>query len=126
MIRSSGVTLAWNVDELPEVAELTPTAVFCVQRILLEAITNTLKHARAQQLRVTARTCGPDVEICIGDDGSGFDPSCHAAGRGLANMRARAQRIGARITIQSSRGSGTEVTVLFPRAPAGRPMPRAA
>ena len=46
MIRSSGVTLAWDVDELPEVAELTPTAVFCVQRILLEAITNALKHCR--------------------------------------------------------------------------------
>ena len=126
MIRSSGVTLAWDVEELPEVEELTPTAVFCVQRILLEAITNTLKHARAQQLRVTARTCGSAVGICIGDDGRGFDPSCHAAGRGLANMRARAQRIGAQITIQSSRGSGTEVTVLFPRTPAGRPMPVAA
>ncbi len=126
MIRSSGVTLAWEVEELPEVEELTPSAVFCVQRILLEAITNALKHARAQRLRVTARTCGEDVKICIGDDGSGFDLSCHAAGLGLANMRARAQRIGARITIQSNPDSGTEVTVHYPRAPAGRVVPRAA
>lgn len=126
MIRSAGVTLAWEVDELPEVEELKPSAVFCVQRILLEAITNTLKHARAQRLRVSARACGADVEIRVDDDGGGFDPSRHAAGLGLANMRARAQRIGARITIQSSPGSGTEVTLRFPRAPAGRAMPRAA
>ena len=126
MIRSSGVTLEWEVEELPEVEELKPTAVFCLQRILLETITNTLKHARAQRLRVTARARGTDIEIRIDDDGDGFDPSCHAGGLGLANIRARAQRIGARITIQSSPGSGTGVTVHYPCAPAGRAMPRAA
>ena len=126
MIRSSGATLAWEVEELPEVEGLKPTAVFCLQRILLEAITNALKHARAQRLSVTARASGADIEIRIEDDGNGFDPSCHAAGLGLANMRARAQRIGARITVQSSRDSGTRVTVHYPRAPARRAMPRAA
>jgi hypothetical protein len=126
MIRSSGVILAWEVEELPEVEALTPSAVFCVQRILLEAITNTLKHAGAQRLRVTARTCAMDIEIRVSDDGSGFDPSRHAAGLGLANMRARAQRIGARITIQSSPATGTEVTVHYPRVPAARVLTRAA
>jgi signal transduction histidine kinase len=126
MIRSAGVALAWEVDELPEVGELKPSAVFCLQRILLEAITNTLKHARAQRLRVTARACGADVEICIDDDGAGFDPSCRAAGLGLANMRVRAQRIGARFTIQSSPGAGTAVTVRLPCVPAAPAMPRAA
>ena len=108
------------MDELPAVGELKPSAVFALQRMLLEAITNALKHSGAQQLRVTARAHGPDVEIGIEDDGRGFDSSRCAAGLGLATMRARAQRIGARVRIQTAPGKGTDVRISIPRAvPAG-------
>ena len=118
MLRSSGVSLVWEVDELPAVGELKPCAVFALQRILLEAITNALKHSGARQLRVTARAHGPNVEIGIEDDGCGFDSSRCAAGLGLANMRARAQRIGARVRIQTAPGRGTDVRISIPLAAA--------
>jgi len=119
IIRSSGVRLMWEVEELPEVGDLKPSTVFALQRILLEAITNALKHSGAQLLRLSARACNGEIEVRIEDDGRGFDTSRHAAGLGLANMRARAQRIGARFRIQSHPGKGTTVKLSLPRAPAG-------
>jgi signal transduction histidine kinase len=116
IIRSSGVRLIWEVEELPEVGELKPSTVFALQRIVLEAITNALKHSGAQLLRLSARACNGEVEIRIEDDGRGFDPAHAAAGLGLANMRARAQRIGAVLRIHSQPGRGTSASLSIPRA----------
>jgi signal transduction histidine kinase len=90
--------------------------VFALQRIVLEAITNALKHSGAQLLRLSARACNGEVEIRIEDDGRGFDPAHAAAGLGLANMRARAQRIGAVLRIHSQPGRGTSASLSIPRA----------
>jgi signal transduction histidine kinase len=117
IIRSSGVRLVWEVEELPEVGELKPSTVFALQRIVLEAITNALKHSGAQCLRLSARACNGDIEVRIEDDGRGFDTSRHAAGLGLVNMRARAQRIGARLDIHAHSGAGTVVRLAIPRLP---------
>jgi hypothetical protein len=115
IIRSSGVRLVWEVEELPDVGELKPTTVFALQRIVLEAITNALKHSGARLLRLSARACNGEVEVCIEDDGRGFDPLRAAAGLGLANMRARARRIGARFDIRAQPGAGTIIRLAMPR-----------
>ena len=117
IIRASGVSLVWEVEELPEVGDLKPSTVFALQRIVLEAITNALKHSGARLLRLSARACNGEVEVRIEDDGRGFDTTRHAAGLGLANMRARARRIGARLDIQGHTGAGTTVRLAIPRLP---------
>jgi len=117
IIRASGVRLMWEVDELPEVGELKPSTVFALQRIVLEAITNALKHSGAQLLRLSARAINGEVEIRIEDDGRGFDPAHAAAGLGLANMRVRARRIGARFDIRAQPGTGTVIRLAIPRLP---------
>ncbi|HSE01502.1 MAG TPA: ATP-binding protein [Burkholderiales bacterium] len=122
IIRSSGVRLAWDVEELPEVSDLKPSTVFALQRIVLEAITNALKHSGAQRLRLSARAVYGEVEIRIEDNGRGFDPSHAAAGLGLANMRARARRIGARLDIHAHSGAGTVVRLSIPRLPLPPPV----
>jgi signal transduction histidine kinase len=100
--------------------------VFALQRIVLEAITNALKHSGAQLLRLSARACNGEVEVRIEDDGRGFDTSRNIAGLGLVNMRARAQRIGARLRVLSHPGRGTSIRLSLPRAPAGANVPMAA
>ena len=40
LVESTGARLGWEVGELPPVEALEPTAVFSIQRILLEAISN--------------------------------------------------------------------------------------
>jgi hypothetical protein len=110
----------WKVAELPPVAGLSPSTVFALQRILLEAITNVLKHSGATQISLTAQAQGKDgIRIKVEDDGQGFDPLHPAPGLGLANMRIRAARIGAVLEIRSRPNEGTVVELALPTSLAG-------
>ena len=117
MINATGLHFVWEVGDLPAIEELKPSTVFSLQRILLEAITNVLKHSGARELRIAARARDrTEIEICIEDDGCGFDPAQSATGLGLTNMRSRAARIGARLDMLSQPGKGTSVKLTIPVA----------
>src|SRR4029077_16357929 len=51
-IEHSGVKFNWQVGELPHVSYLTPHAILAVQRIILEALTNSLRHSQASTVTV--------------------------------------------------------------------------
>jgi signal transduction histidine kinase len=114
MIRGTRIQLVWDIDELPEVGKPDRSALFSIQRIVLEAVTNALKHSGARRLRIAARKDCENVKICVEDDGAGFDPVRRAAGLGLSNMSARAQSIGVRLEIRSRPGTGTAVSLTVP------------
>ena len=79
--------------------------------IVKEALTNALKHARANEVHVLAKMSADALEISVQDDGKGFDPASPAESRrnGLGNMRHRAEAIGGRLELQSAPGTGTTV-----------------
>jgi signal transduction histidine kinase len=85
-----------------------------------EALSNAARHARAAHVAVTFRreTRGPT--LTVSDDGVGFDPSAGPAQghHGLANMRARADAIGASFQVESVPGAGVRIIVGLP-SPAG-------
>ena len=120
MMRATTIRLVWQVGELPPIAGLSPSTVFAVQRILLEAITNVLKHAGASHITFAACSQGENaIAISVEDDGRGFDPLHPAAGLGLASMRARAAGIGGTLEIRSRPGKGTMVKLVLPTDLAG-------
>jgi signal transduction histidine kinase len=115
LVESTGANLAWEVGELPPVEALEPAAVFSIQRILLEAISNALQHSGAKQIRLSAQPDGGNrIEITIADDGAGYDSPGPRTGQGLSTMRARAQKLGAALDIASRRGEGTTVSLTIP------------
>ncbi len=117
MIESTGVRLHWDVAELPPMRNLTPTVVFGIQRILLEAIGNALRHSGARNLRLAASAHEPDqIAIRVEDDGRGFEAGACQPGQGIRNMRARAERMGAALYLERREGGGTCVRLLLPRA----------
>jgi signal transduction histidine kinase len=84
-----------------------------LHRIAGEAIANALRHAGARSIE--GRLCydGQSVTLTISDDGTGFDASASppAGHFGLAGMRERAARIGAKLEIRSGPGTTIEVRV---------------
>jgi signal transduction histidine kinase len=113
----TGLRLVWEVEELPPVTGLRPTTVFELQRIVLEAITNVLKHSGASEIRFSAHASTDSrIEIRISDNGHGFDSSLATVGLGLANMRTRALRIGATLDIRRPPYGGTVVNLTLPIA----------
>jgi signal transduction histidine kinase len=113
-----GIRLDWRVSDLPPLASLTPQTVLHILRILQEAFSNILKHARADTVLVETGVADPatHVFIRISDNGRGF-PSGRT-GRGLSNMRQRAGMIGGALEIRSG-VSGTSLTLQVPLAPPG-------
>jgi GAF domain-containing protein/HAMP domain-containing protein/anti-sigma regulatory factor (Ser/Thr protein kinase) len=111
-----------------EEGELPPEVHVALYRIAQEALNNVVKHARATaaqvRLRCTASAEGVEahgasvVELAVTDNGSGFDPDQVSPDRlGLGIIRERAEAIGATLRIQSERGVGTEIFVLWPGEP---------
>jgi signal transduction histidine kinase len=85
-------------------------------RIGQEALTNAVKHGRADHIRIDLRYEPQAFALCVSDDGCGFDAAAAAPDRfGLVGMRERAREIGARLEVRASLNRGTEVHVTLPR-----------
>lgn len=112
-LRRQGIDLDWKVKQVPELSCLTPQNVLHILRILQEAFTNIVKHARATTIRVETGLDheGSHVYIQVRDNGTGF--SGNHTGRGIASMRHRAEIVGGRLDIQPS-ASGTTLNLLLP------------
>jgi PAS domain S-box-containing protein len=88
---------------------LEPAAHHTFYRIAQQALANVAQHAQATSLEVRL-TEGPPAELCITDDGSGFDPESSAARPiGLAIMRERAASVGAQLSVETQPGEGTTI-----------------
>jgi signal transduction histidine kinase len=84
-------------------------------RIVLEALNNLVKHARAGRADVRLTVEDGLMRMEVGDDGVGFDPVvAHVGHLGLSTMADRARAIGAELTVTSAPGAGTTVTLLLP------------
>ena len=109
-----GLTLRFKAtgfteERLPTVVE---TALF---RVVQEAMTNVVRHAKATRVDILLEHRGDRVMVMVEDDGVGFDP-VQVARRGgdrigLLGLRERAEALGGTLTIESSPGSGTTIVV---------------
>ena len=85
-------------------------------RIVMEALNNIIKHARAQSVQVTLEY-DSKLTLSVQDDGKGFDSAFLSGGVGLRSMRERAKKIGAALSIDSALNEGTKVTVSLSTVP---------
>ncbi len=115
-LQLGGLKLEWDVHDLPPLEWLEPPDALHVLRLMQEALTNALKHARATRVRVVTRDLGRRVEIRVEDDGDGFDIEAISQGRGLRGLQRRAKVLGGLLRVDSSPGHGTVVTLRLPVA----------
>jgi signal transduction histidine kinase len=91
---------------------LPPDVQIALYRIAQESLHNVARHAEATAVDLSLRCDREQVELHIRDNGRGFDPCVIPAGHlGVGIMRERAEEVGARITIHSRPGAGTDVQV---------------
>ncbi|HEU4424137.1 MAG TPA: sensor histidine kinase, partial [Pilimelia sp.] len=84
----------------------------------VEALQNAAKHSGATRVAARVRRLGDSVELTVSDDGSGFS-SAAGSGRGLLNMRDRAEAAGGSLHVDSRPGHGTVISVRVPFTPGG-------
>ena len=108
-----GVTSLWD---MPPHWQGRPSALQCLglTRLVEEALSNSIKHSRARQVRVECTQPQPNtLLLCVEDDGVGFDVQAvqHAGlSVGMRSMVTRAERIGGTLEVVSS-SAGTKLTV---------------
>ena len=87
-------------------------------RIGQEAITNAVKHARANHIAVTVTYTENKMRLSVQDDGCGFHPDAilsHGVGHfGLRSLRVRGKRMNGQLDVSSKPGQGTTVQVTVP------------
>jgi len=89
-----------------------------LMRICQEAVNNAIVHGGATAIDIVLASRASEVTLRVSDNGCGFDTRAEPADGlehlGLLGMQERAERIGARITISSTLGTGTVVEVIAP------------
>lgn len=109
------ITFSENLgkNRLPAPLEL------CCFRVIQEALTNCLRHARATDVKVSLSKTGSRVWISVQDNGVGFDISRYYAlleekgSLGITGMHERVAAVGGQLQIRSTPGQGTEVVAAF-------------
>ena len=110
----SGVAADFHVSGLAD-QRLQPSVETTFYRVVQEALTNVIKHARASRVSVLLDYRRDSVLVIVEDNGKGFDVSkvmnsINSSGRlGLLGMQERAALVGARFNIESTPDAGTTV-----------------
>lgn len=115
----AGVRIVWDVQDVPLLPWLEPPEALEILHILQEALTNVLKHANANEVRISTQTSKDQngltsVVVVIADNGSGFLPNGTLGGRGLRNMQERTARLDGQLSVERHEKQGTVVTLELP------------
>ena len=97
--------------------DLEPDRVQNLYQIAQEALTNVARHAQACHVNVQLRYGEQQLMLRIADDGIGFPVSgVNSAGRGLKNMRERAQLLEGALVVEGTPNKGVTVVLTIPYA----------
>jgi signal transduction histidine kinase len=84
--------------------------------VIQEAVSNCIRHGRAQEATVSLKMLTQSLRLSIRDNGGGFNmEKAKGIGHGLDNMAARAQKIGGRFAVFSKINKGTRVVFDLPK-----------
>lgn len=115
-LERGGIAIDWQVRDVPPIDGFGPEQALQVLRVVQESIANVLKHADATRVRIQTGTIrsplGDEAYVEVRDDGSGMRAQA-PPGRGLANMRRRAENLGGALDIESTT-AGTRIRLRMP------------
>jgi len=107
------ISMQTSPKNFPSLSAAVEVAAY---RIILEALTNVIKHAQAQECVVKLSVPEDESRMLyleIKDDGKGL-PKVTSAGVGLTSMRERVEELDGSFTIESSPSEGTRVLAQIP------------
>jgi PAS domain S-box-containing protein len=111
---TAGTALHTKFQAQGKLPELPPSWQENLLHIGQEALSNTLKYARAANFETRLSYNAKALRLELRDDGRGFKTKDRHDGVGLRGMRERVEQMGGALEITSIRGKGTKITVVLP------------
>ena len=116
-LERAGIRVRWRVEDVPPLPDFGPEAALHLMRIVQESVTNVVKHAQAKTVTVATGVEEGVVVVRLTDDGRGLGgETAVGEGRGVGNMRRRAEALGGELELRSGE-VGTVVEVRLPLRP---------
>ncbi len=109
--QAAGLSIALHIPG-GDLAGLPAAVEVAAYRIVTEAVTNVLRHARARRCQIRIQP-GPDLRLEVCDDGAGM-PGGWRAGVGITAMRERAAELGGELAIGPASPRGTRISARLP------------
>ena len=114
LLEARGVSVLFAAPAGAAGISLRPEVKRELYLVLKEAIHNAARHAGAREVRIDVAAARGELVAEVRDDGVGFAPGMPGAasahnGHGLRNIRARAVKLGAEVSVDSAPGAGTRV-----------------
>ncbi|EFL52409.1 integral membrane sensor signal transduction histidine kinase [Solidesulfovibrio fructosivorans JJ]] len=95
-------------NEIP--ADFDRDKALALYRIAQEALSNTIRHAKAANVHLSLVRREDRITLSVEDDGAGFDPAARpATSLGLTLMRERMVQLGGTLLVESAPGEGTHI-----------------
>lgn len=123
-----GIELEFTVHKEAEDLNLNMELRKNLYLIYKESLNNAIKYAKASKMRIAVSVHREQLKMIIQDDGIGFDPQLdfqdrsRMGGNGVRGMHARAEKIGATLTIESFPSKGTTVSLSVDMNKALKPL----
>jgi PAS domain S-box-containing protein len=114
LLRRNGIALCWQVEGVPGLDAYPPEQTLHFLRIIQEAVTNAVRHAKPSEVGIRIRAAaGPALSVEIHDDGCGFAMDAVSGGRGILHMKARAEALDAELRFDPG-DPGTRIEMRVP------------
>lgn len=111
--RATGLDV--QVDVRGDVRDLPTGVDLAAYRIIQEALTNVIRHARATRAQVAVTYGNDEIVVEVADDGVGTPPGARpGGGNGIAGMRERAAALGGSFEVGGAAGGGFRVVARLP------------
>lgn len=115
--KKGGLISKLDIDDTVE--SIDADTSIALYRIVQEALTNVLRHAKATRFELSLHKTGEGIELQMRDNGIGLPPTFNPAklSHGLSGMRQRARALGGELSWESAPRQGTRIAVRIPLQP---------
>ncbi len=113
LLKAKNIEHTFQADESLNETKLSIESRRNFYLIFKEALNNLVKYSSATRASITLTSENGLIKLSVRDNGVGFDVAQTSKGNGLLNINARADEMNAQLKIESEKGSGTNVELIF-------------
>jgi PAS domain S-box-containing protein len=111
LTKRTQIPISYDGVEIPGLPDEIGISLF---RFVQEAVTNTLKHAHATELKVRLQYKNGEITLSVSDNGHGITASNRSDGVGLLGIRERLNLLNGKLEIHSQKGRGAKLVAHVP------------